>query len=104
MIASAHADGSLDATERGRIMTRFEGAGLTGEERDFILSELDAPRSAGEIAAAAGSPAAAAQVYAVSLLAVDVDTEAERLYLQELRRALGLDPGEAGAIARSVGR
>jgi uncharacterized membrane protein YebE (DUF533 family) len=104
MIASANADGSIDAMERERIMTRFDGAGLTGEEREFLLKEMDAPRAAGEIVAATGSPASAAQVYAGSLLAVEVDTEAEKDYLENLRQALGLDPASAEAIARSIGR
>lgn len=104
MIASAHADGAVDEAERQRIMSRFESAELTGEERNFLLGELDMRRSAGEIAAAAGPPAEAAQVYAVSLLAMEVDTDAERRYLEELRRALGIGPAEAEAIARSIGR
>jgi uncharacterized membrane protein YebE (DUF533 family) len=104
MIAAAYADGALDVAERGRITSRLDQAGLTDEERDFLRRELDAPRPLAEIAAAATSREDAEQVYAASLLAVEVDTDAERAYLEELRRALGIYPAEASAIARSVGR
>lgn len=104
MIAAAYADGSLDDAERGRITSHLERAGLTEEERDFLRRELEAPRPLHEIAAAATCPADAEQVYAVSLLAVDVDTDAERAYLEVLRRALGIEPGVAADIARGIGR
>jgi uncharacterized membrane protein YebE (DUF533 family) len=104
MIAAAHSDGLLDDTEQGRITSRLERAGLSDEERDFLRQEFNAPRPLAEIAAAARSRADAEQIYAVSLLAVEVDTDAERAYLEELRRALGLYPDEASDIARSVGR
>jgi len=104
MITAAHADGMLDADERERIVSRLESAGITGEEGDFLRRELDSPRPLAEIVAAVHSPAIAAQVFAVSLLSVEVDTEAEKAYLEELRRALGIDPTEAEAIARRMGR
>lgn len=104
MIAAAYADGSLDDAERERITSHLERAGLSDEERQFLRQELDAPRPLNEIAASAASRADAEQIYAVSLLAVEVDTDAERAYLEELRRALGIYPVDADAIARSIGR
>lgn len=104
MIAAANADGVLDETERMRILGQLEGVGLTEEEKDFLCAEFDAPRSLRDIAAEATSPAAAAQVFTVSLLAVDVDTPAEREYLAGLRQALNLDEGTAQSIARRLGK
>jgi uncharacterized membrane protein YebE (DUF533 family) len=104
MVAAANADGFLDDAERGRIFSHLERAGLSDEEREFLRQELDAPRPLNEIAASATSRADAEQIYAVSLLAVEVDTDEERAYLEELRRALGIYPVEADAIARSIGR
>lgn len=104
MIASARADGSLDDAERERIVSRLERAGLTEEERAFMERELDSPRPLHEIVAAVTSRSDARQVYAVSLLAVEVDTDAERAYLETLRKALELDPETAADIAGSVGR
>lgn len=104
MIAAAYADGVLDDTERSRITFRLEQAGLTGEERDFMRRELDAPRPPAEIVSSVTSREAAEQVYAFSLLAIEVNTDAERAYLEDLRRALGLDPGMAADIVRRIGR
>jgi uncharacterized membrane protein YebE (DUF533 family) len=104
MVAAANADGFLDDAERGRITSHLERAGLSDEERVFLRAEFDTPRPFAEIAAAATSREEAEQIYAVSLLAVEVDTDAERAYLEGLRRALGIYPAEASAIARSVGR
>jgi hypothetical protein len=104
MIAAANADGVLDDTERSRILGQLEGVGLSEEEKDFLCAEFDAPRSLADIAAGASSSAVAAQVFTVSLLAVDVDTQAERDYLDGLRQALGLSDEQARAIARRLGR
>ena len=50
----------------------------------------------GIIAEAAVSQELAAEVYAASLLAIEVDTPAEQQYLQQLAEGLGL-PAEAVA-------
>lgn len=104
MIAAANADGVLDDTERMRILTQLEGTGLSAEEKDFLLAEFDAPGSMEEIASAADGPAAAAQVFTVSLMAVDADTPDEREYLEALRLALNLSDEQARSIARRLGR
>lgn len=104
MIAAANADGVLDDTERMRILGQLDGVGLTEEEKDFLCAEFDAPWSLLGIAAEVTSPAAAAQVFTVSLLAVDVDTQAERDYLAGLRQALNLDEAAAQSIARRLGK
>lgn len=104
MIASANADGVLDDTERMRILGQLEGVGLTEEEKDFLCSEFDSPKTVHEITAGATSPAVAAQVFTVSLLAVDVDTDEERAYLEALRQGLGLSVEQTMSIARRIGR
>lgn len=104
MIAAANADGVLDDTERMRILGQLEGLGLTEEEKDFLCAEFDAPRSLEEIAVEVPGPAVAAQVYTVSLLAIDVDTPEEREYLEALRTALNLTDEQARSIARRLGR
>jgi uncharacterized membrane protein YebE (DUF533 family) len=104
MIAAANADGVMDDTERMRIFGQIEGVGLTEEEKDFLSAEFDQPWSVREIAAAVSSPVVAAQIFTVSLLAVDVDTPAEQEYLTALRQTLGLDEEQARSIARRLGR
>ena len=56
------------------------------------------------IAEAVTSPSVGAQVFTVSLLAVDVDSVQERDYFEALRLALNLDESVAQNIARRLGR
>lgn len=90
MIASAYADGELDASERAKIIKRLEKVDLDTEERSFIQAELDQPKDPAELVAGVKSTKMAQQVYAVSLMAVEVDTEAEKTYLNQLADSLGL--------------
>ena len=43
------------------------------------------------VAAVKGRPELAAQVYSASLMAIEVDTDAERRYLDKLAKAIGLN-------------
>ena len=89
MIAAAHADGTLDDDERTRIFKQLENLGLSQEEHDFMERELHAPWNAAALAASASSPDVARQVYADSLLAIEVDTPEERAAIacERLRKA-----------------
>lgn len=103
MIAAANADGEIDTAERGAILSRLEEAGMSGEERAFILEELENPASIDSILPKIGSPELASQVYAVSLLAIEVDTKAERDYLAYLRMRLDLNPDAVSELHRQLG-
>ncbi|MDZ4812583.1 MAG: DUF533 domain-containing protein [Pseudomonadota bacterium] len=89
MISAAAADGKIDADERGRILARTADAGIDAETRSFLEAELAVPRSADEIAAMT-RPALVNEVYAAALLAVNLDHESERHFLQRLGTGLGL--------------
>lgn len=103
MIAAAAADGDIDDDERGKIMSKLEAVGLTEEERRFIQGELDSPSALEEILGQAGAPRMAEQVYAVSCLAITVDTEAERQYMDKLASGLGLDSAACARIRGNLG-
>jgi uncharacterized membrane protein YebE (DUF533 family) len=92
MIAAAYADGALDPEERKRILDRMSEAGFGPEEREFLERELASPRPIESLTAGVRSPALAAQIYAASLVALDVDDDRERAYLAALARQLGLSP------------
>ena len=49
------------------------------------------------------SPNLAAQVYSVSLMAIEVDTPSERAYLDRLAASMGLTPEVARNIEQLVG-
>jgi uncharacterized membrane protein YebE (DUF533 family) len=103
MIAAASADGVIDQQERQRILEKYRGANLSPEEQNFLAGELLCPAGIEQLAAEARSVETARRMYAVSLLAVTVDTEAERVYLQTLGERLGLSAGERDAIHGTLG-
>lgn len=103
MIAAANADGVIDAEERQRILERFRGADLSPEEQNFLAGELLSPATIDSLLADVRSAETARQLYAVSLLAITVDTEAERLYLRTLADRLGLSAGERDDLHARLG-
>ncbi|MFQ5526696.1 MAG: tellurite resistance TerB family protein [Thermoanaerobaculia bacterium] len=98
MIAAANADHEVDEQEKGRILEALDASGLGGEERQFILAELEAPIGPGALASQARTPELVRQVYLASLMAVDVDTAAEQNYLTRLAERLGLDDADVAEL------
>ncbi len=81
-----------------------EDDGLTSEEKSFFTSEAQKPLDLqGVINSAAGNPEMAAQIYAASLLAIEVDTAAEQRYMEELARGLGLPKQSVDFIEMTLG-
>jgi uncharacterized membrane protein YebE (DUF533 family) len=102
MIQGAKADGHIDAEEQRRIFGHLETLGLDPAGKAFVMDELAAPSDVGRVAAHAATPEAAAELYAAALLAMDPDTPEERAWLDRLARVLGLAPGLADEIERTV--
>ena len=98
MISAAKADGQIDQGEMDRILGKLSEAGSEPEARDFVLSEMRGPLDLDRLVAEVKTPQQAAQVYAASLLAIDVDTLAEKAYLGRLAQALSLPPQVTGHI------
>lgn len=103
MIASAAADGEIDEQERHKIINRFESVTLSVEERQFIQKELASPCSIDVIVSQVNRGELARQVYAASLMAIHLDTEAERNYLKTLAEKLKLDPTVIDKIHDELG-
>lgn len=103
MIAAANADGTIDQTERSRILGQLTRLNLTAEEQSFIVQELLAPASLDAVVREVRTVDMAKQVYAVSLLAVEVDTDAERAYMKTLAERLGLDETTMREIHQGLG-
>ncbi len=91
MIAAANADHAVDDVERHAILEKVTASGLGAEEHSFIEEELANPLDLRALVAQVKSPEMAEQVYAASVLALEVDSDAERNYLQRLASALNLD-------------
>lgn len=92
MIASAMADGRIDAIERQRLIDRVEASELSQDERVFLETLIEKPEPPAALAASVASPEEAAQVYLAAFIAIDADTPVERAWLDELAEKLALDP------------
>ena len=93
MIDAAKADGQVDPDELTRIMNTMKSSGIGQEGMNYVIQKLQGPMETAKIVAAVkGRPDLAAQVYSASLMAIDVDTDAERNYLNKLAKAMGLSP------------
>jgi len=104
MINAAKADNRIDETEIEKIVGKLEEDGLTNEEKDFFMQEARKPMDTDAVVRAADTSAEmAAQIYAASLLAIEVDTPAERRYMQELADRLGLDSRVTKNIEGALG-
>lgn len=101
MIMAAKADGEIDAEERTKILDKLNDA--SDEEIAFVQAELDAPVDPMALAKDAGT-SAAAQVYAAALMAISVDTDAEKTFLMGLAQSLMLDPAKQAEIHQSMGK
>ena len=88
MIAAAKADGHIDAKEGAKIEDLVSKLELDAATAKLIKTELAKPLDPKDIAAAADSPAAAAEIYLTSLLVIDVDNKKERAYLDQLAEHL----------------
>jgi uncharacterized membrane protein YebE (DUF533 family) len=104
MIAAAACDGVIDNEERSRIIGALENAGLDVHAAKFLDAEFAKPATIAELAAAANTPALAAQAYTAARIAIEPDRTAEKAFLTNLAAALNLDAGlvaqiDAGASA-----
>jgi len=93
MVSAAKADGHIDESEMNRILGAIQQSGTEKSGLDFLRTEMAKPLDTSELVAAArGNPELAAKLYTASLLAIEVDTPAERDYLAQFASALNLAP------------
>lgn len=90
MIAAAHADGTMDEEEERAVLDRLKGADVSQEERMFLVTEMHNPKSIAELTAGIAEPSTAKGMYMLAVGAVDIDSETERRWFDELAAALGL--------------
>ncbi|WP_299545887.1 DUF533 domain-containing protein [uncultured Tateyamaria sp.] len=101
MIQAAKSDGQLDDAEQEKLMGQL-GGDVDAEEAAFLRSEMqrdvDANALAQEVPNGMGP-----QVYAMSVIAIDLDSQAEAKYLHSLAQALGMDAGAVNDIHAQLG-
>ncbi|WP_240769043.1 DUF533 domain-containing protein [Paracoccus liaowanqingii] len=101
MIQAAKSDGTIDEAERKRLMGHL-GDDLDEEERQFIRDQMAAPVDAAGLARDIPE-GMERQVYLMSLLAIDFDSEAEARYLNDLAGAMKLDRAAVNEIHAEAG-
>ncbi len=102
MIAAANADRQIDAEERAAILERAMEAGLDGATQQYLMSELRAPASLEQIVNAT-KPELRLETFAAALIAIKLDTDAERDYLDRLAAGLGLTAQDRQLINEQLG-
>jgi len=91
MIAAAKADGKIDGKEHQAIFSRIEEMQLDNDEKAFLFDQLNRPLDIDSLVSAITSKEQAVEIYLASLMAIDVDTQAEKAYLSMLAARLNLE-------------
>lgn len=100
MLMAARADGQIDAAEQEKITGNLGEIGE--EEANFIRNEMANPTSL-EAFIPTIPKGSEQQVYLMSLLAIDLDTQEEAQYLDKLAKGLNIDQATSNAIHAKLG-
>ncbi|MCB1761689.1 MAG: tellurite resistance TerB family protein [Gammaproteobacteria bacterium] len=100
MINAAKADGRIDREEQRKILAKL--GDVTQDELDFIEQEMAQPLDIDGFVRAVPADMEQ-QIYAVSLMAIDLDSNAEAQYLHRLAQRMGLTPETCNALHEQLG-
>jgi len=100
MINAAKSDGSIDQTEQDKIIAKL--GDLSQEEVDFIRREFNAPLDVDGFIQSIPR-GMEQQIYAISLMAIDLDSNKEARYLGQLAEGLRIQPELANQLHEQVG-
>jgi uncharacterized membrane protein YebE (DUF533 family) len=102
MIAAADADGLIDSEEKHAILDRAQEAGFDAESLRALATEIAAPFSLKQLVARTPENLRD-ETYAAALIAISADTDAEKLFLDQLASALNLDATARQDIHQQLG-
>ena len=100
MVQAAKADGMIDDAEREKLLGHLDDA--SEEERRFVQEEMRAPVDPEGLARQVPR-GLEPQVYAMSLMAIDLDSRAEAEHLHKLADAMGLERDTVNGIHERMG-
>ncbi len=100
MLQAAKSDGRIDPEEKKNLLGQI--GDISKDEMAFVDDVLARPVDVQALAREVPDHMAA-QVYSMSLLAIDLDSKKEASYLHELAQALKIDPQDANAIHNQMG-
>lgn len=98
MLASAYADGVLDAHERRIVDGALAKADISASERAMLTNEVPEEETLRLISLAASTPHHAAELYAAAVISAGDLNDRETAFLAKLADRLGLDTEETKAI------
>lgn len=101
MCNAAKSDGQVDAEEQQKILGRL-GDNVGEQEIAFLKNELNQPLDVNGFVQQVPQQMAP-QVYAMSVMAINVDTQAEQQYLGQLAQGLGLNAEICNQIHGELG-
>lgn len=101
MIQAAKSDGKLDEAERSKIIDRL-GDDVSREEAEFVQAQLQAPVDIDGLVRQTPR-GLEAQMYAMSVLGIDLDSRSEAEYLHQLAQGYGMDAATVNNIHAKMG-
>lgn len=101
MIQAAKSDGTLDDAEREKLIGQL-GDDVDADEAAFVQAEMQSPVDVDGLVAQIPT-GMEQQIYAVSVMAIDLDSSAEAKYLHQLATGLGLDAAAVNNVHAQMG-
>ncbi|MCA1789589.1 MAG: tellurite resistance TerB family protein [Thioalkalivibrio sp.] len=98
----AGAGSAIDTQESQAILNQINALDLPAEDKAFLFEEYGRPLDIAALARDVDSPEHAAEVYTAAALMVEPPSPPERIFLDTLARALGLEAGLAKQIQATV--
>ncbi|MEW9918723.1 DUF533 domain-containing protein [Marimonas sp. MJW-29] len=100
MIQAAKSDGTFDEAEKDKLLNQL--GDVDAEEAAFVRAQLAAPVDFNAIVRETPQ-GMGPQVYAMSVLGIDLDTQQEAQYLHQLAQGFGMKPAEVNNIHAQLG-
>lgn len=100
MIQAAKSDGTFDDSEKDKLLGQL--GDVDAQEAAFVQAQLQAPVDIEGLAREVPR-GLEQQVYAMSVLGIDLDTQQEAQYLDKFARALGMKPAQVNEIHTQMG-
>ena len=100
MIQAAKSDGTFDDAEKAKLLDQL--GDVDAEEAAFVQAQLQAPVDV-DMLVRETPKGLESQIYAMSLLGIDLDTQQEAQYLNKLAQGYGMKPAEVNDIHAQMG-
>ena len=103
MIEAIKSDGEISPDEMQRLVGKLSEGGITSDEQQFVQNAMAKPQDLAGLVSAIPNPEVGIQVYAAALMAISVDTPAEKAFLKGLAEGTGIAPEAVARLHQMVG-